>query len=550
MSDQPRKITRGQLAKFLPDHRAIRAFEQILQQVSTILPEDIASLTRRFEESYIEASTASAKGQLAIDEISGARQDALLTAYSAEAKASEALDALNRIADSLALLAQAPIRQGHNSLAIDYIDLSTTSPNPSEKVGRLKWGKTGTLEVSMGGGNITQQVGEEIFVYGKATSSITDGQLIMVTGAVGASGTLTFAPTSVGLTDPNAILGIATESIPLNGFGRVTIIGIVRGIDTTGSSVGESWVDGDVLWYNPLVVGGMTKTKPSSPNMKTQVAIVINAGSGGSGSLQVEVLHGSFLGGTDTNVQFGSLVDGQIIQYDAALGYWKNVAPSALTTGSLSGGTAGSLPYQSGPSVTAMLGVGTAGQFLRVNSGASAPEWATTLGTANGGTGLGSYSANSVFYASSTTVMTYSSNFTFDGSTQLGVGSGTAGLTKYGRDYYGTAGQNGNEFSVVSNGDQAYRAILGTNNGSGYITFKTASGTVGSTERFRITSLGDMHPPAGSTSMSSGFFRIPAASGPPSGAPSTIAGTLPMYYDSTNDKFYIYNGAWKSVALM
>lgn len=524
MAADPKPLTRDQLAKFLPDAEAIKRFERLFAVAGDLTPTDVATLYRLTQEASIDAGIA-------------------------DSKANEALDALNRIADSLALLAQAPIRQGHNSLAIDYIDLSITSPSPSEKVGRLRWGETGTLEVSMGGGNITQQVGEEVFVYGKATSSITDGQLIMVTGADGSSGTLTFAPTSVGLTDPNAILGVATESIPLNGFGRVTIIGIVRGIDTTGSSVGESWVDGDVLWYNPLVVGGMTKTKPSSPNMKTQVAIVVNAGSGGSGSLQVEVLHGSFLGGTDTNVQFGSLVDGQIIQYDAALGYWKNVASSALATGSLSGGTAGSLPYQSGPSVTAMLGIGTAGQFLRVNSGAPAPEWATTLGTANGGTGLGSYSANSVFYASSTTVMTYSSNFTFDGSTQLGVGSTTAGLTKYGRDYYGTAGQNGNEFSVVSNGDQAYRASLGTNNGSGYITFKTASGTVGNTERFRITQLGDMHPPAGSTSMSSGFFRIPAASGPPSGVPSTIAGVLPMYYDSTNDKFYIYNGAWKSVAL-
>jgi hypothetical protein len=64
--------------------------------------------------------------------------------------------------------------------------------------------------------------------------------------------------------------------------------------------------------------------------MKMQVAIVINAGVGGSGSLQVEVVHGSTLGGTDSNVQLGALVDKQLIQYDAVSGYWKNVAVSTV----------------------------------------------------------------------------------------------------------------------------------------------------------------------------------------------------------------------------
>ena len=43
-----------------------------------------------------------------------------------------------------------------------------------------------------------------------------------------------------------------------------------------------------------------------------------------------------------------------------------------------SGGAAGSLRYQSAASTSAFLGIGTAGQFLTVNAGATAPQWTTT----------------------------------------------------------------------------------------------------------------------------------------------------------------------------
>lgn len=47
--------------------------------------------------------------------------------------------------------------------------------------------------------------------------------------------------------------------------------------------------------------------------------------------------------------------------------------------GNLSGGSGGSIPYQSGASTTAMLANGTSGQILKANGGTSAPSWVSTV---------------------------------------------------------------------------------------------------------------------------------------------------------------------------
>lgn len=247
--------------------------------------------------------------------------------------------------------------------------------------GTLWWNETGTLNIKMGNDNITQQVGEELFVYGKASADIAEGDLVMKTGTVGSSGVITFAPTTAGLTSAYELVGIATEDIDQNNFGRVTSYGIVRGIDTTGSSSGETWADGETLWYDSAGGGTMTNVKPSAPNMKTSVGTIIKAGSGGSGSIQVEIVHGSTLGGTDSNVQIGVLADKNLLQYDAGLGYWKNVAATAIgTVSSLSFGTTGLTP------ATATTGAIVVAGTLAVTNGGTG---ATDAGTARTNLGLG-----------------------------------------------------------------------------------------------------------------------------------------------------------------
>ena len=207
---------------------------------------------------------------------------------------------------------------------INYVDFDTGYAT-TITTGQLGWDSTNNaLAYGMAGGNIIQHIGEDQYLYIKASSAITKGQVIMFTGSVGASGVLTGAP-ATGITDGTYIMGVAAETIALNGFGFVQTFGVLKNVDTS------AFADGDILWYNPSVTGGLTATKPSAPNVKVQVAACNKGGSAGGGVITVRVNPGSQLGGTDSNVQFGALSSGQTIIYDATAGYWKN---STLTAGS------------------------------------------------------------------------------------------------------------------------------------------------------------------------------------------------------------------------
>ncbi len=294
---------------------------------------------------------------------------------------------------------------------LPWITFDTTASGVPPDVGTAAWDGGTTLGIQATP-NVLIKVGESEYIYARASAAITKGQVCYHTGAVGSSGVTTVAPAPIGLTDANQIVGIAAESILINDFGLILISGDIKGFDTTGSSVGEVWADGDPLYYNPAFVGSMTKVKPSAPNIKTYMGEVINAGSGGSGSMHVRIVPGSTLGGTDSNVQFGTLINKDLIEYDSVAQYWKNVAPSSIVIGTatnLAGGTTGAVPYQTAPSTTTFLNIGTALQVLKVNAGATAPEWVsgaalTKVDDTNVTLTLGGTPASSLLAATSLTL--------------------------------------------------------------------------------------------------------------------------------------------------
>ena len=257
---------------------------------------------------------------------------------------------------------------GLTNLGADYLQFNT-SATVTAAVGKIWWDGGTTLNVGMTT-NVTGHALEDSFYYIKASSAITKGQVVMFTGSVGASGVAKGAP-ATGISDGSYIMGIAAEDIANNGFGLVQYSGTLRGVNT------NSFVDGDILWYDPAVTGGLTATKPSAPNVKVQMAAVISAGT--NGTLLIRVNSGSVLGGTDSNVQFGTLNNGDVIQYNSSLGYWENVAQSSVSVGTatnLAGGGAGYVPYQTGSGATSFVAAGTSGQVLTSN-GTGAPTWTT-----------------------------------------------------------------------------------------------------------------------------------------------------------------------------
>jgi hypothetical protein len=255
------------------------------------------------------------------------------------------------IQNSVGILDDSGNLSGINSITDpDYITFNTSYAT-GLTTGRLGWDSTNnSLAFGMAGGNIVQHIGEDQYLYIKASATITKGQVIMFTGSVGASGVLTGAP-ATGITDGTYIIGIAAEAIANNAFGFVQTFGVLTNVNTS------AFADADILWYDPAVTGGLTATKPSAPNVKAQVAACNKGGSAGGGVITVRVNPGSQLGGTDSNVQFGTLASGQTIIYDATAGYWKNSTLTAGTGISISNG-AGSISIANS-GVTSVGGTGT-----------------------------------------------------------------------------------------------------------------------------------------------------------------------------------------------
>ena len=116
-----------------------------------------------------------------------------------------------------------------------------------------------------------------------------------------------------------------------------------------------------------------------------------------------------------TALQIGDASDTITIPTGATLSVVDGIGVASGGTG-LASFTAGDVLYATGTTTLAKLAKGTAEQILSMNSGATAPEWTTAAATA-GGTGQTSFTAGDILYANSTTTLT-----------KLAKGTGLQGL--------------------------------------------------------------------------------------------------------------------------
>lgn len=365
--------------------------------------------------------------------------------------------------------------------------------------GQICWNADdGALDVGLFNGSVLQ-VGQEMVYYAKNTSGATipDGTPVMFTGAVGASGRLTFGlAVADGSVASEYMMGVTTQEIANNDFGYVTEFGLVRGFDTTGTPYGQTWAQGDLLYFDPTVPGAWTNVQPVAPNISVPVATVINVGPGGSGSIFVRMLLSQrlnrlqdvYINGT------GTPLAGQTLIYDATRERWENHTLTAGANVSITNGD-GSIAIASSDqftgTVTSVAASGGTTGLTFTGSPITTSGTLTlggTLATANGGTGTATYTTGDILYASSTNTLSKlplgasGTVLTSNGTNVSWQSGGSGGVTSF------SGGLTGLTPSVPTTGGIELGGVLAVaNGGTGANNPLSAFNTLSPT-----TSTGDM----------------------------------------------------------
>jgi hypothetical protein len=197
--------------------------------------------------------------------------------------------------------------------SVDRISMNTSSATEVVSAGQLAWNPdNNTIDIGMNA-NTTLQVGQEEFYYVKnqTGSDIADGTVVMANGTNGAGGIIRVTPAIANGSFPSKyILGVTTEVIPDGGDGFVTGFGKVRGLDTSAFS------EGDILYADPTVAGGLSNTAPIAPNNIVTIAIVINKHPS-TGTIFVRPTYASSLY-EDETVYVQDLQNNQVLTYISA----------------------------------------------------------------------------------------------------------------------------------------------------------------------------------------------------------------------------------------
>jgi hypothetical protein len=220
--------------------------------------------------------------------------------------------------------------------SIDAINFDTTATVAQPVTGRLSWNDTdGTLDIGLKGGNVTLQLGQEevIRIVNKSGITLQESayQVVRVRrvdegGAQGQRLAVVLAQANNDLNSATTI-GLVTETITDNQEGFITSNGLIRGIDTTGTLQGETWVDGDILYLSPTTPGALTKVKPLAPQHTVILGYVVYAHAD-NGKIFVKIDNGYELEELHnvSDANYSTPVDtDSLLTYDNANSLWKRL---------------------------------------------------------------------------------------------------------------------------------------------------------------------------------------------------------------------------------
>ena len=191
-------------------------------------------------------------------------------------------------------------------------------------------------------------IGENIVlkVYNNTGSTIAKGAAVYIQSG----GSFTYPNVALAKADSvstSAVIGLMNAATPTGSFGYVTSTGVITGLNT------GALTEGQILYLSPYSAGQLMNTVPPTGYV-VQVGVVAHA-----------------------NSSAGTI-------------YTKQTTPLAISAATITGTvavanggtniasyTTGDVLYASGATTLTKLGIGTAGQVLTVNGGATAPTWQT-----------------------------------------------------------------------------------------------------------------------------------------------------------------------------
>jgi hypothetical protein len=213
-------------------------------------------------------------------------------------------------------------------IRVSKIAFNTNYASTTLEEGELTWNAVdGTLDLRMGRGGATQQIGQEMYyppVVNKSGVDLIEGTLVMVDPTDVAQGNRIRVVKTIsnGTYPAILIVGVLTEPIAKNQEGFATWFGYVRDLDLNAlEPSGETWVEGNILYPNPLVNGGLTNIRPEAPNLDSTICAITSI-NGNNLTVLVRPQLGFTLGELNDVKDSGS-TDGQVIM-KTSLGIWEN----------------------------------------------------------------------------------------------------------------------------------------------------------------------------------------------------------------------------------
>jgi hypothetical protein len=207
----------------------------------------------------------------------------------------------NRITRDIGLVGELETRK---------IRLDVANNEPIDSVGQMAWDETyETVHLYLSNGSnvpVEAHIGQEVYAH----------------GTEGASGHILVRPfTADGTYDSKRILGLAAKDAEVGDFFHVLHFGKLMSIDTT------DFTAGDILFASSTTAGALVAEAPSAPNNIVTVALALN--SKNNGTLVVRPTWGAKLTETE-DVDISLLADGDLLQWHAASGTWRNVISTSF----------------------------------------------------------------------------------------------------------------------------------------------------------------------------------------------------------------------------